>query len=142
MFKHILVAVDGSESNKIAVDTAVALAKETGATLTALSVFDPGGYGNVAAVKEVADEVDYMKQICDNILEYVTAKATEAGISFETKTVAGNPAVKIVEATADYDLLVTGTLGRTGFSRIVMGSVAEKVVRLANCPVLVCRSKA
>jgi nucleotide-binding universal stress UspA family protein len=47
-----------------------------------------------------------------------------------------------VEATADYDLLVTGTLGRTGFSRIVMGSVVEKVVRLANCPVLVCRSKA
>ena len=50
MFKHILVAVDGSESNKIAVDTAVALAKETGATLTALSVFDPGGYGNVVKI--------------------------------------------------------------------------------------------
>jgi nucleotide-binding universal stress UspA family protein len=83
-----------------------------------------------------------MKQICGNTLECVPAKATEAGISFETKAVAGNPAVKIVEATADYDLLVTGTLGRTGFSRIVMGSVAEKVVRLANCPVLVCRSKA
>ena len=142
MFKSILVAVDGSDSTSVAVNTAITLAKEQGSKLTALSVFDPGGYGNVAAVKEVADEVDYMKQICDNILEYVTAKATEAGISFETKTVAGNPAVKIVEATADYDLLVTGTLGRTGFSRIVMGSVAEKVVRLANCPVLVCRSKA
>ena len=142
MFKSILVAVDGSDSNSVAVNTAITLAKEQGSKLTALSVFDPGGYGNVAAVKEVADEVDYMKQICDNILEYVTSKAKEAGISFETKTVAGNPAVKIVEATADYDLLVTGTLGRTGFSRIVMGSVAEKVVRLANCPVLVCRSKA
>ena len=140
MFKSFLVAVDGSNSNTVAVDTAVTLAKEQGAKLTALSVFDPGGYGNLAAVKEVADEVDYMKKVCENILDYVTKKATEAGIEFETKTVAGDPALKIVELSSNYDLVVTGTLGRTGFSRMVMGSVAEKVVRLSNCPVLVCRS--
>ena len=140
MFKSILVAVDGSNSNTVAVDTAVTLAKEQGAKLTALSVFDPGGYGNLAAVKEVSDEVDYMKKVCENILDYVTKKATEAGIEFETKTVAGDPAIKIVELSSNYDLVVTGTLGRTGFSRMVMGSVAEKVVRLSNCPVLVCRS--
>lgn len=140
MFKNILVAVDGSDSNMVAVNTAVSLAKELGSKLTALSVFDPGGYGNLAAVKEVTDEAEYMKQVCANILEYATKAATEAGIEFETKTVAGNPALKIVEASSDYDLVVTGTLGRTGFSRMVMGSVAEKVVRLSNCPVLVCRS--
>lgn len=140
MFKSILVAVDGSNSNTVAVDTAVTLAKEQGAKLTALSVFDPGGYGNLAAVKEVADEADYMRKVCENILEYVTRKAAEAGIELETKTVAGDPALKIVEASSDYDLVVTGTLGRTGFSRMVMGSVAEKVVRMSNCPVLVCRS--
>ena len=140
MFNNILVAVDGSDSNKIAVDTAVGLAKQLGSKLTALSVFDPGGYGNTAAVKELSDEIDYMKQVCANILEYVIAKAEEAGIELETKTISGNPAVKIVELSSSYDLIVTGTLGRTGFSRMIMGSVAEKVVRLSNCPVLVCRS--
>lgn len=139
MFKSILVAVDGSDSNSVAVNTAITLAKEQGAKLTALSVFDPGGYGNLAAVKEITDEVDYMKQVCASCLEYVTEKAAEAGIDFETKTVAGNPAEKIIEMSKDYDLVVCGTLGRTGFSRMVMGSVAEKVVRLSECPVLVCR---
>ncbi len=139
MFKSILVAVDGSDSNSVAVNTAVTLAKEQGAKLTALSVFDPGGYGNLAAVKEVTDEVDYMKQVCSNCLRYVIEQAEAAGIEFEAKTVAGNPAEKIVEMSSQYDLVVCGTLGRTGFSRIVMGSVAEKVVRLAECPVLVCK---
>lgn len=139
MFKSILVAVDGSDSNSVAVNTAVALAKEMGAKLTALSVFDPGGYGNLAAVKEVTDEVDYMKQVCTNCLQYAVEQAEAAGIEFEAKTVAGNPAEKIVEMSANYDLVVCGTLGRTGFSRLVMGSVAEKVVRLASCPVLVCK---
>lgn len=139
MFKSILVAVDGSDSNSVAVNTAVTLAKEQGAKLTALSVFDPGGYGNLAAVKEITDEVDYMKQVCASCLEYVTEKAAEAGIEFETKTIAGNPAEKIIEMSKGYDLVVCGTLGRTGFSRMVMGSVAEKVVRLSECPVLVCR---
>ncbi len=139
MFKSILVAVDGSDSNSVAVNTAITLAKEQGSKLTALSVFDPGGYGNLAAVKEVTDEVDYMKQVCSNCLQYVTEKAAEAGIDFEALTVAGNPAEKIIEMSAEYDLVVCGTLGRTGFSRLVMGSVAEKVVRLSECPVLVCR---
>lgn len=139
MFKSILVAVDGSESNNIAVNTAIQLAKEQGAKLTALSVFDPGGYGNLATVSGIVDEEEYMHQICAVCLEYVNKKAAEAGIEYESKVVAGSPAEKIVEESAKYDLVVCGTLGRTGFSRIVMGSVAEKVVRLSECPVLVCR---
>lgn len=46
----------------------------------------------------------------------------------------------IVEASSDYDLVVMGTLGRTGFSKLMMGSVAERVVRYSNCPVMVVRS--
>lgn len=139
MFKTILIAVDGSESNNHAVDAAINLAKQQGSKITGLSVFDPGGYGNVAAVSEINDEVDYMKKTCSSILKYFVDKATEAGVDYEAKYVAGDPTTKIVEASKDYDLLVCGTLGRTGFTRLIMGSVAEKVVRLAECPVLVYR---
>ncbi len=48
----------------------------------------------------------------------------------------GHPVARIVESAADADLLVMGTHGRTGLQRVVMGSVAEKVVRKAPCPVL------
>lgn len=139
MFKSILVAVDGSDSNSIAVNTAIQLAREQGAKLTALSVFDPGGYGNLAAVRDVTDELDYMNKICALCLEYFNEKVAEAGIEYETKVVAGSPAEKIVEESPKHDLVICGTLGRTGLSRLVMGSVAEKVVRLSECPVLVCR---
>ena len=46
----------------------------------------------------------------------------------------------IVESSKDYDLIVMGTLGRTGFSKLMMGSVAERVVRYSNCPVMVIRA--
>ena len=51
----------------------------------------------------------------------------------------GHPADKIAEESAGHDLCVCGSLGRTNAKRAVIGSVAEKVVRLAYCPVLVCR---
>jgi nucleotide-binding universal stress UspA family protein len=52
----------------------------------------------------------------------------------------GNPAHIIIEMSKDYDLIVVGTLGRSGISKLLMGSVSEKVVRFAECPVLVVRN--
>lgn len=139
MFKSVLVAVDGSENNRSAVDAAITLAKEQGAKLTALSVFDPGGYGNYAAIQEISDQEKYIEQVSTTVLEYFEEKSRAAGIEAETKTVVGDPATKIVELSPKYDLVICGTLGRTGFNRLIMGSVAEKVVRLSACPVLVYR---
>ena len=62
-----------------------------------------------------------------------------AGIEVVTKILQGHPADKIAEESAGHDLCVCGSLGRTNAKRAVIGSVAEKVVRLAYCPVLVCR---
>ncbi|MDD1743881.1 MAG: universal stress protein, partial [Methanomassiliicoccales archaeon] len=53
----------------------------------------------------------------------------------------GSPPRKIMEMSKNYDLIVMGTLGRTGVSKLLLGSVAEKVVRFAECPVLVVRAK-
>jgi nucleotide-binding universal stress UspA family protein len=52
----------------------------------------------------------------------------------------GSPSRKIVELSSEHDLIVMGTLGRTGFSKLLLGSVAERVVRFAKCPVLVVRA--
>ena len=67
------------------------------------------------------------------------AKAAEMGVAVEAKTMMGRPAEVIIEESADYDLVICATLGKTGFARVLLGSVAENVVRLAKCPVLVCR---
>jgi len=88
------------------------------------------------------------------LLEWVRTSATEQLAKFEAEAVkagiavsrslceAGDPASTIVEraATDKYDLLVLGTHGRTGLSHVLMGSVAEEVVRRAHCPVLTVRT--
>ncbi|MCQ2079079.1 MAG: universal stress protein [archaeon] len=140
MFDSILVAVDGSESNRVAVDTALKLARDNGSALTALSVFDPGGYISAISASGVSDEEEYKNKVCSSTLEYVTMRAEEEGVKLTTRVLVGNPAVKIIEVSEEYDLIICGTLGRTGLNRLIMGSVAEKVVRLSKCPVLVCRN--
>ena len=59
-------------------------------------------------------------------------------MTFERRTVHGNPAAKIIEIakSSDIDLIVLGTHGRSGIAHFFMGSVAERVVQLADCPVL------
>ena len=54
----------------------------------------------------------------------------------------GNPGLRLVELSKQADLIVMGTHGRTGIEHLLLGSVAERVVRLSQCPVLVCRKKA
>jgi len=63
---------------------------------------------------------------------------SDPSVSFEHKLLAGDPAAAIVEAAdqENVDLIVLGTHGRTGLTRLLMGSVAENVVRKAKCPVL------
>ena len=63
----------------------------------------------------------------------------QMGVAVRKLTRKGDPANEIVAVSKDYDLIVMGTLGLTGLSHFLVGSVAEKVVRFASCPVLVIR---
>ena len=65
----------------------------------------------------------------------------EHGVEVTTVVAEGSPEKKIIELSADHDLIVIGTLGRSGFSKLFMGSVAERVTRYAPVPVLVVRGK-
>jgi nucleotide-binding universal stress UspA family protein len=123
-FQNILVPTDGSEAVKTAVAEAFELAKDAGGHITALFVKDKNG-------------TDEMAQAA---VGYVAEQGKAVGIPVETKVLSGQPAETIAKLADDYDIIVMGTLGRTGMKKLFAGSVAEKVVKLATCPVIVVRN--
>lgn len=133
MMQNIMVAVDGSDNNKIAVDYAVDLAKKYGAKLTAVTVFDSSKNEGMNYQKE------YVQETNEKNLAYAIAKANEEGYPCSTIQTFGNPAQSLLEISKDFDVIVCGNLGRTGFARLMLGSVSEKLVRFAHCPVYVVR---
>jgi universal stress protein A len=87
--------------------------------------------------------LDWIRSSAHELLAKFESEAKNAGITVGTSFCEpGEPATAIIERAASgaYDLLVLGTHGRTGFSHALLGSVAEKVVRRAPCPVLTVRS--
>ncbi|MBE6517412.1 MAG: universal stress protein [Thermoplasmata archaeon] len=139
-FTKILVPTDGSEFTKAAIRQAVELAKVTGGSITALYVIDQTVFGNVPIDSSVNAIYDMMDKEGHNATAFVKSLGEENGIDVSEIVVSGSPVKAIVEASKDFELIVMGTLGRTGFAKFMMGSVAEKVVRFAKCPVMVVKS--
>jgi nucleotide-binding universal stress UspA family protein len=139
-FTKILVPTDCSEFTKAAIREAVDLAKVTGGNITALYVIDQTLFGNVPVDSSVNAIYDMMDKEGHNATAFVKSLGGENGIEVEELVVNGSPVKAIVEASKDFDIIVMGTLGRTGFAKFMMGSVTEKVVRFAKCPVMVVKS--
>jgi nucleotide-binding universal stress UspA family protein len=142
--QRFLVPLDFSESANQTLDYAITLAGKLGARLTLLHVIQPLPLGGVdmgvtlpfTYIQELEGEI---QRSMESSLERVTA----AGLEGEIVVVHGVPFHEIIEAakTQRVDLIVMGTHGRTGLHYVLLGSVAEKVVRLAPCPVLVARQR-
>jgi universal stress protein A len=137
-FKKILFATDFSSASNTALEYATALAKDSGAMLVIthveeLPVSYPGG-------EMVFVQPDYPNPVLRTMLEAVVPK--DAGVRHEHQLRVGAAADEIVRLAreVDADLIVIGTHGRTGLRRILMGSVAEAVMRRAGCPVLTIRA--
>lgn len=146
MYKHMLVAVDGSETSNLAFQEALKLAKDQKATLLLIHVADEYFNTTGEAVFDYAKYETAIRFQGQTILNNLKKKAQEAGINVETKLieiVEYNPRIsdKIVEESiaAKADLIVIGTHGRRGFTHLIMGSVAEGVIRAATIPVLLIR---
>jgi len=131
-FRNILVPTDGSEYTKMAINRAVEFAKAVGGSITAIYVIDHTVFGNIPMDSSVTSVYDMMEKEGHEATMYVKQLCEENGI--------GAPVKAIVNASSDYDVIVMGTLGRTGFAKLMMGSVAERVVRYAKCPVMVVRA--
>ena len=145
MAKHVLVPTDFSDYANYALDYAIELAKTLQARLTFLHVIhltplamgSIGGPGLIPYLEDIETEIQqYMQTLLDRI--------HQEGLQGETIVVQGVPFQTIIETAESkaVDLIVMGTHGRTGLTHALMGSVAEKVVRLAPCPVLVTRGAA
>lgn len=140
--------MDGSESSMKAADYAVMLAKQNGAQLIALNVivsqlgyeYSAGAFGLVTpnAIKNVLDK---SKQEAQKWFDDIGKNAVANGVKLSTEVVASPTSV--VPAIVDYaeknivDLIVVGTRGRSGFTKLLLGSVASGVVTYASCPVMV-----
>jgi nucleotide-binding universal stress UspA family protein len=134
---RILLATDFSAHAQRAAERALQLAGLSGAPVTLLHAYMLPGYAAAEGVNAGL--------LLSEIVEAARAALTDAqqpflraGVKVETLLFAGSPVEAVLGAIADgdYDLVVMGTHGRTGMRHLFLGSVAERIVRLASCPVL------
>jgi nucleotide-binding universal stress UspA family protein len=151
MYSRILVAVDGSDTAKRALDHALQLAREQRARLRIVHALESvhflvslaGGYPFDASAL-----LDSMREDGKQVLDHAQAQASSAGVEAESALIEGEApmdrtATIILQDALRWnaDLIVIGTHGRRGFDRVVLGSVAEALVRIAHVPVLLVRAR-
>lgn len=146
MYEHILVPTDGSETSQFAVDNAIDIAEKYDATVHALYVIDVDATSYGLGTEQVdrirqghLDEMPEVKADAEEATGYVADRAAEHGLDVKQHLQVGEPARairKFVEEN-DIDLVVMGSHGRSGLSRVILGSVAEKVLRRTHLPVLI-----
>lgn len=145
-YQHILVPVDGSSTALTAVHQAAQLAKTYNSQVTILLVvtIDPFiGVEYVNAESQKEDAINRGRAMIQDILEEAKQVFSSQGVEANTKIVEGQEIYKeIVNAATEVnaDLLVMGSHGRTGFKKLVLGSVAQKVLGEIYIPVLIVRS--
>ena len=140
--QHFLVPIDFSEYANQALEYAIGLASKLSARVTLLHVIQPLPLGGVDM--SVTPPYTYLQDLEAELTSSMQAyleRVTAAGLEGEIVVLHGVPFQEILETakTQQVDLIVMGTHGRTGFQHLLLGSVAEKVVRLAPCPVLIVR---
>jgi nucleotide-binding universal stress UspA family protein len=137
-FRKILIAVEASPIAAHAVDVAIELAQALQAQTALIRVTSPPGAGGVDAGLSSGELLAQEKKQDQRVLEGVRERLSLPPSVLEFSPV-GDPAVEIVKAAREWpaDLIVIGSHGRKGMSRIMLGSVAEAVTRQAPCPVLV-----
>jgi nucleotide-binding universal stress UspA family protein len=143
IFRKIMVATDGSELVRKAVDTAIEISKLGENKLYAVHVIPQGDYcfsmplsidaGWVKAMEE------YLRIESEEAITYVENTGRAANVEIKPVILEGNPANEIIDFAEknDIDLIVMGTHGKTVIRRSLLGSVAENVVRYSNKTVLI-----
>jgi nucleotide-binding universal stress UspA family protein len=142
MYRRILVAVDGSHTSEIALHEAVNLAKEMEGQLLIVHAVDDG----VLIGSEYANPAEIWSSMVEagrKILDKAHAAASRAGVKADVKLIEieglGRRVPEAIAEEADAwpaDIIVVGTHGRHGLSRVFMGSVAEGIARVSTKPVL------
>lgn len=139
LVRRIIVPIDFSVISENALGHAVSLAKAWNAELLLLHVFEPPALDlPEGLITGLADANERVLRSAEDALASAVAMRSDEGVPMETLVKQGVPWRVIVETAGEREgtLVVMSTHGRTGLARALMGSVAEKVVRMAPCPVL------
>lgn len=142
-FKTILVPHDFSPHSDSALDTAIELARALGSRITLVHVYHQPTL--VFAAYDIQPATPFITEVpkaAQERLDREVAKVVAAGIEASGQVIEGTPAETIVAAAEDADLVVMGTQGLTGLPHVLLGSVTERTVRLAGCPVLTVKGPA
>ena len=148
-YEKVLFATDGSRLAEHALPAAVELARRCGAQLRCLTVVEPPPYygppdlvtfEDAELYRGLAEELETMAR---SAVERAASGAVHDGVPATTALRHGTAAEEIVAEGEEWEasVIVLGTHGRAGLSRLVLGSLAGKVARTASCPVLLCRKQ-
>lgn len=145
MYQRILVAVDGSSTADLALDEAIRLAVDQKAVLGLVTAVDQ----SVLVLETpyaMPEFIDAARKSAEAVLEKAAARAAQAGLEVERRLTGlesfTQRSAELINAEAaawNADLLVIGTHGRRGFNHLLLGSVAEAVIRTSTVPVLLIR---
>jgi universal stress protein A len=141
LFRKILCPIDFSEHSLAALDLALKVVQQNDAKLYLLSVAPvPAGAAGFQPVP--LDPYPYLEKERQQQLASLGRERIPAAVRYETLAISGDPAEQVLNSARglDIDLIVMGTHGRKGLSHLVLGSVAERVVRESPAPVLTAHS--
>jgi nucleotide-binding universal stress UspA family protein len=142
LYRNIVIATDGSENTQRAIAYGIKFAKFSGATVHALHVIDTSSLSQSWTVGwETMYEI--LKNEGQKAIYKVKEYGEASGVDVKEVFLEGYPSSEIIDFAEnnDIDLIIMGTLGKTGLDRFLLGSVAENVVRNSKVPVLVVRSE-
>ena len=145
MLENLVVALDGSPCADRALQLALNLAARTGSKLAMCSVVDPSPvYGTLEPAVLVERTLDEIRNAATRAVNDALAKAEATGLHAQVSTPEGEPVYEIISYAnrLKADGIVIGTHGRSGLSRLFIGSVAEGVMRHATVPVITVREEA
>lgn len=136
LYHSILVAIDGSDDARAALDHAVELARDQHARLTLLTVVPPLPPAAILGGASPGTLADCFGRA---LAEHRDSVPDD--VSVTTRTLEGSPARQIAELAAEHDLVVMGTHGRGRVGEALLGSVSREVVHLSDVPVLLVRAR-
>ncbi|MCD4801108.1 MAG: universal stress protein [Methanococcoides sp.] len=143
LYKKVMVATDGSEQNKKAISYGIEFAKLSGAKLYVVYVVDTAAFASIPMDAGWEMMYELLETEGKDASNQVVELGEAQGLEIESAVLEGHPSNEIIEFAEgnDIDMIVIGTLGKSGIDRFLLGSVAEKVTRNSKVPVLVVRGE-
>ncbi|UOY10234.1 universal stress protein [Methanonatronarchaeum sp. AMET6-2] len=143
MYDKILIANDGSEKTIDAIDEGIELARITDAELHTVFVVNITTFENIPETGVWNQTKEILKKEGEAANREVIRKCEDAGVTCRSEILSGKPHQEILDYAKDnkVDLIVMGTTSKKGVDKFLLGSVAEKVLRQSDSPVLVVRAE-